>query len=98
MLNGLGELCHSGLTVSQPGEQLAAGGTSQGGEGPGELVNELRLMVFPVLLGSGKRLFGPTSQKKELTLTSSTSVGDGAEILVYQPARAEEASATSSPA
>jgi dihydrofolate reductase len=48
-----------------------------------DLVDELRLMVFPVLLGSGKRLFGKTSGKKRLKLTDSRSVGDGVEILIY---------------
>jgi dihydrofolate reductase len=52
-----------------------------------DLVDELRLMVFPVVLGSGKRLFGETSGKKPLRLTSSKTVGDGVEILVYEPAR-----------
>jgi dihydrofolate reductase len=51
-----------------------------------DLVDELRLMVFPVVLGSGKRLFGETSGKKRLQLTSSKTVGDGIEILIYQPA------------
>jgi dihydrofolate reductase len=51
-----------------------------------DLVDELRLMVFPVVLGSGKRLFGETSGKKRLQLTSSKNVGDGVEILIYQPA------------
>jgi len=49
------------------------------------LVDELRLMVFPVVLGSGKRLFGETSDKKPLRLTDSKTVGDGVTILVYQP-------------
>jgi dihydrofolate reductase len=52
-----------------------------------DLVDELRLMVFPVVLGSGKRLFGETSDKKTLRLTESKTVGDGVEILVFQPSR-----------
>jgi dihydrofolate reductase len=50
------------------------------------LVDELRLMVFPVVLGSGKRLFGETSDKHSLKLTDSKFVGDGVAILTYQPA------------
>ena len=53
-----------------------------------DLVDELRLMVFPVLLGKGKRLFGETSDKKKLRLVDSRVVGDGVTILTYQPARA----------
>jgi dihydrofolate reductase len=49
-----------------------------------DLVDELRLMVFPVVLGSGKRLFGAASAKKALRLTSSQTVGDGIAILVYE--------------
>src|SRR5437762_3502773 len=48
-----------------------------------DLVDELRLMVFPVVLGSGKRLFGE-SGKKRLSLVDSKMVGDGVAILVYQ--------------
>jgi len=51
-----------------------------------DLVDELRLMVFPVVLGSGKRLFGSTSTKKPLRLTDSKMVGDGVAILTYAPA------------
>jgi dihydrofolate reductase len=51
-----------------------------------DLVDELRLMVFPVVLGSGKRLFGDTSDKKPLRLANSKTVGDGVAILTYQPA------------
>jgi dihydrofolate reductase len=51
-----------------------------------DLVDELRLMVFPVVLGTGKRLFGETSDKKPLRLVDSTVVGDGVAILTYQPA------------
>jgi len=49
-----------------------------------DLVDELRLMVFPVVLGEGKRLFGATTDKKSLRLTQSKTVGDGVAILVYQ--------------
>jgi dihydrofolate reductase len=52
-----------------------------------DLVDELRLMVFPVVLGSGKRLFG-ASGKKALRLTDSKMVGDGVAILIYEPAPA----------
>jgi dihydrofolate reductase len=51
-----------------------------------DLVDELRLMVFPVVLGSGKRLFGETSDKKRLRLVDSKVVGDGVAILTYEPA------------
>jgi dihydrofolate reductase len=50
-----------------------------------DLVDELRLMVFPVVLGSGKRLFGETSDKKRLRLVDSKVVGDGVHILIYAP-------------
>jgi dihydrofolate reductase len=50
------------------------------------LIDELRLMVFPVVLGAGKRLFGDTSDKRTLRLTDSKMVGDGVAILTYQPA------------
>jgi dihydrofolate reductase len=51
-----------------------------------DLVDELRLMVFPVVLGKGKRLFGDTSGKKPLELVDSKTVGDGVAILVFRPA------------
>ena len=59
-----------------------------------DLVDELRLMVYPVVLGSGKRLFGETSDKKPLRLVDSKVVGDGVSILIYEPA-SEEASGSS---
>ena len=49
-----------------------------------DLVDELRLMVFPVVLGSGKRVFGESSDMKRLTLGDSKVVGDGVVILVYR--------------
>lgn len=51
-----------------------------------DLVDELRLMIYPVVLGSGKRLFGTTSDKKALRLADSKVVGDGVQILVYESA------------
>jgi dihydrofolate reductase len=55
------------------------------------LVDELRLMVFPVVLGAGKRLFGETSDKRRLRLADTKTVGDGVAILTYEPAAAEAA-------
>jgi dihydrofolate reductase len=53
-----------------------------------DLVDELRLMVYPVVLGTGKRLFGETSDKKSLQLADSKVVGNGVAILVYRKAAA----------
>lgn len=52
-----------------------------------DLVDELRLMVFPVLLGTGKPLFGGLGGKKDWRLTSAQTVGDGVVILIYRAAR-----------
>ena len=60
-----------------------------------DLVDELRLMVYPVVLGIGKRLFGETSDKKPLRLVDSKVVGDGVTILTYEPAGAETKRAAS---
>jgi dihydrofolate reductase len=49
-----------------------------------DLVDELRLMVFPVVLGSGKSLFGETTEKKTLQLVESKTVGDGVSIQIYR--------------
>lgn len=51
-----------------------------------DLVDELRTMVFPVLLGSGKRLFGEVSEKKPLALVESRTMGDGIALLRYERA------------
>jgi dihydrofolate reductase len=48
-----------------------------------DLVDELRLMVFPVVLGSGKRLFGESTDAKRLRLVDTKTVGDGVLILTY---------------
>jgi dihydrofolate reductase len=52
------------------------------------LVDELRLMVFPIVLGKGKKLFEADVPKAPLALTQSTPVGDeGVVVLVYMPTR-----------
>ena len=72
---------HDGDVVVHGSAQLAQSLLDQ------DLVDELRLMVFPVVLGSGKRIFGEAPEKKPLKLTSSKTVGDGVAILVYEPVR-----------
>jgi dihydrofolate reductase len=51
------------------------------------LVDELRLMVHPVVVGAGKRLFGETSHKLPLRLVDTKTVGDGVVIHSYKPVR-----------
>jgi dihydrofolate reductase len=51
-----------------------------------DLVDEMRLMVFPVVLGAGKRLFGETTDKKPMRLVDSKTLGDGITLLTFQPA------------
>ena len=52
-----------------------------------DLVDELRLMVFPVVLGAGERLFGETSDKKPMRLVDTRTVGDGLAFLTYELVR-----------
>ncbi|MGC4087403.1 MAG: dihydrofolate reductase family protein [Polyangiaceae bacterium] len=50
------------------------------------LVDELRLFLFPVVLGSGERLFGATSAKRPFRLVESRTVGEGLVYLTYERA------------
>ena len=52
-----------------------------------DLVDELRLIIFPFVLGAGERLFGETSVRKRMRLVDTRTVGDGLAFLTYQPVR-----------
>jgi dihydrofolate reductase len=52
-----------------------------------DLVDELRLVVFPVVLGAGERLFGETTDKKAMRLVDTQTVGDGLALLTYEVVR-----------
>ena len=64
-----------------------------------DLVDELRLVVFPVVLGAGERLFGETSDKKPMRLVDTRTIGDGLAFLTYEsrPRRLAQPAGGSSP-
>jgi dihydrofolate reductase len=49
-----------------------------------DLVDELRLVVFPVVLGDGERLFDATSKKKPMRLVDTKTIGDGLVFVAYE--------------
>jgi dihydrofolate reductase len=51
-----------------------------------DLVDQINLMIFPVVLGTGFRVFGETSDKKTLRLVESKTVGEGIVVLIYERA------------
>lgn len=51
------------------------------------LVDELRLMTFPLVLGAGGRLFGEISYRRPMQRVDARSVGDGLLLLTYRPGR-----------
>jgi dihydrofolate reductase len=55
-----------------------------------DLVDELRLMIYPVVLGAGARLFGETSGKKFMRLVDTQSVGAGIAIVTYERVPADD--------
>ncbi len=52
-----------------------------------DLIDELRLKIFPIVLGAGHRLFGETSDTKSMRLVEARALGDGVAVLTYEAVR-----------
>jgi dihydrofolate reductase len=77
-----------GKLKEQPGGDILVNGSVQLVHAlvEDDLIDEYRLMVFPVVLGSGKRLFGDTSESVAVRLVEAQPVGpDGIVVLTYEP-------------
>lgn len=86
---------------AEPGGDLLVGGSCQLAQTliSHGLVDEYRLMLFPIVLGAGKRLFPDVmSEPAKLTLTDAKPDRDGVMLHTYQPAPAGEAAAAAGPA
>ena len=76
------------LKSQQGGDILVAGsGRLVAGLVEHDLVDELRLVVFPVVLGAGRRFFGECTGQKPLRLVATSMIGDGLAFLTYRPLR-----------
>jgi dihydrofolate reductase len=73
----------------QPGDEILVAGSRTLAQMliAEDLVDELRLMIFPVILGTGKRLFGEAARPSTLELVNAQTLDSGTLILTYRPAR-----------
>ena len=81
------------ILKQQPGQDILLSGSGQLLRTlmPHDLIDEYRLMLHPIVLGSGKRLFPDESAKTTLRLVDSQTTSTGIVILTYHPARTDVA-------